>query len=1407
MAEAYTIEAGKSVAGLTIPGKVKDGDEEIQVDTLNVVGTAQNTIVGNGGTVNVEGGVAQTTTVNAGGIVNAKGDGETVNLNELTVNNDGIVYLSVNGGAVAKNVSINSGGSMEIQSLTTLSNATVVSGGFLYVSSGGRVVNTVVSSGGLINEFTLSKYLGHKDVYDERVEITQAFVSSGHVGTLYYYQTALDIDVLSGGGMKVEERAVASSVQIFEGGSALVWEREGMIKDVYVERGATISAVSMGIIQDADIYGEGQVSGGYANNATIQNGGTLFVEEYRNDDITVAGSASDTELLAGAEMTVRSGGFGVNTQIKGGALLTISNAGFVSASIISANGNLVLSGGRALETEVQADGLMVVSNGGTISRTLVRADGNVLISKGGIGLDDTVENQGKIRVSSGGIASRTQINAGGRVEIVAGGLTESVFLNNNGELQVAAGGLASGTYLYAGGDLDIANGGEVKGTFVDNGALLETTNGAIINSTTVLNGGTLHVRNGGTHKGSIDIQGGVVRVYAGGIIDFTVSERSAQLVSQQTAFINNVALIEGDALENYTITVSDSQEEGTYLLGENTAGIFTDGASVILKVEDSSVQTAIQVNGNDAVSLDVDNDGKADYQYKLMRDPNGTLSLAVGDFEKPDAATFTTTENIVDNVVKSVTVEAAFDLETDGRQYYSTDNVNWTPYTGPVTVTQNHTTVYFKSQDPFGLESETASAYVYSIVKPDKVNIYLGGIIMDGKIPKETILRDSYYTYNNAAHSTAVNNIGTYYGGISPEKMMSIEVLPNGTAEDITIDVNMGLWVAGGTANHITLNNYAYMEVSNDGRAEDILVMPHAHLLVSNGGVTDRTTVNSKGRVEVLSGGKALNNVINNGGTLDVKESGYASGANIYGAYADNGFLRLFAGGKAESINVNSCGLLLVSQGGVAGNTTVNALGEMIISAGGSAVGITLENDGQVRVLDSGIASSTVIKDGGLMQVFSGGSAIFNSVYAGGHLELNQEAVCYKTSVFAGGQVFVSAGAAANDNDLLQYGAILVSAGGAANWTNIQADGGLHIYSGGTANSTTVRQGGFLGVGNGGVANETRMEVLSELTVWGGGVINSTYIDRNAAVILSSGAVAKTNKINAYGGLHVYSGAVAECNAVSAGGFLGVGDGGVIRDTFIDEAGCLIIWGGGKADINKIASNGALVLSSGAAAASTTIMKGGGFHIYAGATANNTTVTSGAYLGLGGVNGFAPGAILVDSELEFGGSLTCYDGASLLGWHDFGGTVKVTGSVNAMNSKIALNITERIPADDVIIDDLSNLFGATFFLTLDCNTLQEDRYFLAGGADSFNDRITLTNSTSSLSIGSSTLFEGWSLTLGVDEQGILYMDAKEAAPAASLAAGLEESSLGSWDNAELSASAELTGTEETELYKAALAIA
>ena len=423
-----------------------------------------------------------------------------------------------------------------------------------------------------------------------------------------------------------------------------------------------------------------------------------------------------------------------------------------------------------------------------------------------------------------------------------------------------------------------------------------------------------------------------------------------------------------------------------------------------------------------------------------------------------------------------------------------------------------------------------------TIISGGALNILTGGVanftsagtggkivILEGGIANDiTLTSNGWISAGGTANRTLVNSQG------------SMLVTTGGTATSTTLAGTMVVKY-GGTAVSTTLKGRmigynvfeASLEVSSGGNAVSTIVSSGGKLTVSNGGTASDVVVNGKGALLVTGFGTALR-VKEQGGAVFVNagasvtfvpsiitnldfgledsfEITLHSGTTAMSATHTNGFLEIYSGGVADSVNDES--VMMVYDGGLAKSTTVWY--ELHVSNGGTA-SMTVVSGGSMNVSNGGIAKQTTVNWGSVM-VERGGTAVSTTIHSGGLME-------------------VSSGGSASSTTVNASGSLTVSDGGVAQATTVDGSmGRFLVSSGGTATSTTVASGGRVVVYNSGILSLTTIADSGTLFISSGGTVKDLNLSNGGSMVVSSGGVLKGSIV--LGGMMTLSGAVNASDA------------------------------------------------------------------------------------------------------------------------------------------------------------------------------------------------------------------------------------------------------------------------------------
>ena len=723
-----------SSGGVANNTKLNQGDMIVFAD-----GVTSNTTINGGGGIVGQGGIANETTINEGLLsIDSRGiaNGVVVNGGTFTIlsrgtatevtenggcviiheaakvrfvphvfSGTGLTNATVHSGTIASNVSVNS--------ITVFSGGTAIDTSALNVTiaSGGTVINTDIGVGGTI--VVLSNGLADNTSAYGKVHISsggtanntiarlncEMFISSGGLATntqvngfLYVLSggTANTATIgsdegsyggwtgsmhISQGGMAENTTIVNGHIDVFYAGTANNTTVNGGW--IYVSSGGTANntVINNGFIE--------VLSGGTANNITVCEGGSLFavsswiidiIENGGYADISNCSSASFlqntfSDLTLSRTATVHSGTTASNTTIGSGG------------------GLLVFSGGVANGTTVVSGGMLNVSSGAIVNNTIVKDKGGIGVMSGGVVKNTTVDYEGSLQIISGTTATRTTVNPEGLLYVSFGGTAIEVIEN--------------GGYVHVedGADISFASN-SFSGLVISDFVSATLHSGTTASTVLIEEDGELYVFSGGKITGQMTFEdGAIVSVCEGAILDFDISN----LTPKDTTRVSNLSLVQGTPF--YTLTVSDKQRSGTYVLASSAASF---NSSVALQFSTGELIENLCLG--EAFML-----GETSYTLNLN---NSILSLAVVAPDHTPPIVSDIKADIISPTNQDVTITVVFedDNELSSSLYRVGENGEWKNYSDGVTVTEN-TTVYFKAIDTAGNESEIARYRVKNIDK------------------------------------------------------------------------------------------------------------------------------------------------------------------------------------------------------------------------------------------------------------------------------------------------------------------------------------------------------------------------------------------------------------------------------------------------------------------------------------------------------------------------------------------------------------------------------------------------------------------------------------------------------------------------------------------------------------------
>ena len=546
---------------------------------------------------------------------------------------------------------------------------------------------------------------------------------------------------------------------------------------------------------------------------------------------------------------------------------------------------------------------MFVSGGGRANHTTVNSLGTIFVSSGGIVDGVMVNSGGGMGISSGGIAMNVRTDSNSAVEVL--GLLLSAYISGGDQNIVSSGGIISSSIVVDGAALVVWDGGKAKdivvsgadpncattdnsGIFLIGGYAENVTancGGWIMNNGTVKNaliesGGSVSTE--GTLTGQITIEAGAnVSVFEGAIFDFDISE----VAPGTGARINNLSLFTEWTNANFTLTVSDSQEKGTYTLAEGAAEF-----NKTITVQNTLGESLGTLSVGQTIKL-----GEMDYTLNLT---NGTISLSVSDSVIVPPTPEVEPERIIENEIVTVNEGEVFSnttINSGGQLHVSSGGI------------ANDVAI-----------NNVGGLYVFSGGTASATKVNSGG---------------GLYVYD-----------GGIVTGIELVNGAACQVLAGGSASNFRVQSGANLIVrSGGTAYNI-LEDGGIVTVMDGAvatfadRIVSDTVLTDGTMSIHSGTTMVNTVIGQNGKLIIIDGGRAEKNTVN----ACVPDGGlvlYNNTVAIGNTMNDSGFTYIFSGGTAIDNTINSGGSMTLLSGAVMKNVDVMSGGKLYMSSGSILTG------------------------------------------------------------------------------------------------------------------------------------------------------------------------------------------------------------------------------------------------------------------------------------------------------------------------------------------------------------------------------------------------------------------------------------------------------------------------------------
>ena len=443
-------------------------------------------------------------------------------LSGLTLKNNTIAgSMSVQNGAKAEDVAVNTNGSMYLDSGAAAENVTVNAGTFR-LSAGASGAGADVNDG----NFNLYDAANQTGVARADIKFEAVRVSSGNAilrgvnvkgsdftvrGGKLYIQNGAELDKLSvstGGVVSMNYNATTGNVD-YDATSAVA-------KNVIISAGGSFYAIGEGIVVSGlEFAGSGYAyfSSGAVMSGITNNQGSMYL---------YTGAAASGLAQEAGTLRIFAGASGSDADVNGGNVYLYDNAnqtGVARADIKFEA--LRLSGGQAILRGVNVKGSdftvrggkLYIQNGADLDGVVVSNDGVVSMNYN-TGTDQTDYNATSIT------ARRVTVSAGGTFNTLGGdGMVVSDVELDGGYFNASSGATVSGL-IVSSGRFWASNGGVVSGVDVisdrfylyDNVALTDVERAAIVGSDIRISGGSMVLRGVNAYANDVTLYDGRVHV-------------------------------------------------------------------------------------------------------------------------------------------------------------------------------------------------------------------------------------------------------------------------------------------------------------------------------------------------------------------------------------------------------------------------------------------------------------------------------------------------------------------------------------------------------------------------------------------------------------------------------------------------------------------------------------------------------------------------------------------------------------------------------------------------------------------------------------------------------------------------------------------------------------------------------
>jgi len=813
-----------------------------EYETVN--GTADNTTINNGATLEVYKGTANNTTINGGGIMGVLSGGKafdtTVNGVDPELLESGAeqieggflnLYFEGYGGGTATRTTVNSGGSVRVGEDSILNSATIKAGAAVKLWPGGKATGSITiengatfsAEDGAIIDFNLSDVSPENDALVNDLSLVQGapgftLTVSGTLdeGTYKLAEGAAGFDktitVVNTLGETLGTLTVEDDRKLIDGGKYTL--------NLDDSSGLSVT-ISDRIDLTGDLDSEFHLEDGmYGSSVNVLSGGALYIS---------SGAEAD-------HVTVNFGGYiqfwdasGTMTNIKENGGYANTHPDATVTFLPNSFGGYTYSGNS-----------MASIHSGTIGSGLtVCSDGGINVFSGGVAQNVTAGSRGEVSIRSGGTVDGITISSGGRLEVLSGGkVTGKLTLYDRGVFSTELGSIL---------DFDLTRAAPGEDVLVN-----DLSGRQIMSSLTLTVDGT-------EATGDYNLVGQVSY--------YSFETRTITVVNTLGETLGTLTVAEGTKTigsRDYTLTI----DSGKFGVTISDRVDLTGDLSGEFELDEGKVGSSVNIlNGG---NLRVSDGGSAEI---ITVNPGGTLYVSDGG----SATGIVAEEGALLGVTAAPNTHAqgtyagsAFEI-TDTANGFTVQNGGalFVSYGGFA----NDTTV--KSASLLQIEGGTATGVAVAsdgVVEMVSWGSVSGIAAEEGAICNFAVGPENYAQGTYAGSAFEIGNTVNGYT-IHGE----LYVLDGGTADDVTVNPGCRLNVEeGGKATKVKENGgFVYADsdaevsfVSNSFSGLHVSGMDVA--TVHSGTTATDTTLIDGGMVEVFTGGVLIDTTVNAGGRLFV---------------------------------------------------------------------------------------------------------------------------------------------------------------------------------------------------------------------------------------------------------------------------------------------------------------------------------------------------------------------------------------------------------------------------------------------------------------------------------------------------------------------------------------------------------